>query len=107
MKYIQHESKPDDLSDYESNKLKVKNSVIEQFNDTGFCYLNINETIKQWNNDCCISQWHDEYRFHGLGIKININPRQAIELIVELKLNKLQSPIFKNAKIWRTENIHK
>lgn len=88
-------------------KSLFENVIISKFNHTGICELDIIKTIGLWDSECQISQWHNEYRFIGLGVKLCISKQQAKKLIIELNLNCLQSPIFNNAKTWRTENVHK
>lgn len=85
--------------------------LITRFNDTGECEVDVKEVIKKWNHLFLISQWKEEYtllhqnkratNFTKTDLKVKISKRQAKEIIVELNLMPIQSPIFNSAKTWK------
>lgn len=85
--------------------------VMRKYVEAGECTINVPTTIKRWNKDWSISQWDDEYtlchdnpesdNFTRTDFKARITKRQAIQLIVELNLTQIQSPVFRSGKTWR------
>ena len=79
---------------------------------TGAVPLLIDSVLKQWNNRCEISQWHEEYRLHintfraGKRMqrcsKITIDPIDAKYLIAKLNLNRQNVAPFRHGFMWRT-----
>jgi len=86
-------------------------SIYTKYVPTGECEVDVNGVVRKWDEHCLISQWHEEYKLYmgepdkfGEGqLKANISKKQAKEIIVELDLMPIQSPIFRNGKTWRKE----
>lgn len=85
----------------------MENITID-FQDSGNCEIDVPKVVDQWNENCLISQWKDEYRLiegipdtEDTNIKLTISKAQAHELIVELDLVNERSPIFNSGSSWR------
>ena len=87
---------------------KTKKDIVIDYKLTGDCLIDIEETIKQWNEKFVILQWEETYRlvkYRRLGqestnIKVGIPNEQALELIEKLNLQSTKG-IFNSSKSWR------
>lgn len=77
---------------------------LKKFKDVGECTLIISEVVKDWDSKWFLSQWEKDFTIcNSIGMKVKINRKQAVELIIELGLMPENSPIFKSGKTWRKE----
>ena len=84
---------------------------LSEFNATGICIIRVEEIIAEWNDDWCISQWHEDYKlcrcnndadnFTKTDFKYEISKKQAHELMGRLNLIDTLSSFFNHAKTWR------
>lgn len=75
---------------------------VKNFKDVGECRIVINEVVKDWDDKWFLSQWDKDFTIcNSIGLKVKINKKQAIELIIELDLMPEKSRIFKRARTWR------
>lgn len=84
--------------------------IFMKFREIGECEVSVKTVVKKWLPDCFISQWHEKYTLvmgispkdpERMDIKAVISKQQAKEIIVELDLIPIQSPIFRNGKTWK------
>lgn len=89
-------------------------NITTKFVDSGECTINVAEAVKQWNKDCFLAQYHEEYtlcEFAPSGdpedispvkkTKLLISKVQAHELIGQLDLICIPDTLFRNAKSWK------
>ncbi len=91
---------------------EITDNRIREYKMIGCIELNIEEVIKKWNKNTCITQWHDRYRLIEFKrkdspitkLKVSISEIQAKELIKKLNLKEEKSAIYNNASTWRCNN---
>lgn len=81
---------------------------IINFQETGICEVNVSKLVKDWSNKFSISQFNDKYTLvkQGKGerhAKVEISEAQALEIIKEAKLLKIQSSLFKSGKTYKSK----
>ena len=88
-------------------KMILNDSIITDFNEIGLCSIDVDKAVKGWTEKCSISRWHNKYKLIRIkykkvvALKININEKQAKELINELDLVKIKSETFTNGSTYR------
>jgi hypothetical protein len=85
--------------------------VVKEFKLTGELEIIVPLVVEQWNENCYISQWGDEYtlceqdlkseNFTKTCLKVRISITQSEELIEKLNLTNTRSTVFTSGSTWK------
>lgn len=77
---------------------------------TGICDIDVDKAVKCFDDQCSISQWHDEYKLVRTAykgkvrrLKAAISVEDALEVIKRLGLQAIHSPLYNHAQTWILE----
>lgn len=92
----------------------MDNIIIGECPLTGPVPINIVGLKKQWDENWCISQWHEDKfallhhnleseNFTRTDFKVTISHQTAHEIIATMGLRQFRSDLFRNASIWKNK----
>jgi len=87
--------------------MKLEKCIINM-PDSGECKIDLEKAFKCFDEQCLISQWNNTYRLIRTAykgkvtrLKATISNKDAMILIVKLKLERVASGIFRSACSWK------
>jgi hypothetical protein len=83
--------------------------LITKFQTTGICEVDVNKVVDAWTHKFMISKYHEQYTLIRFGrgqnrAKVEISPKQAMEIIAGAKLLPIKDSLFVHATTYRSES---
>ena len=94
--------------------MKPRKKVLQEYNLTGECIVNIPELIKVWDDQYTILKYHEMYsliRYRkganngSTTLKVQIPKEQALKIIKSLKLGEIKDSLFKCASSFKSQGF--